>query len=287
VSHQHDTKNLKTAFFLNLFFTIIEIVGGLYTNSIAILSDAIHDLGDSISLGISVFLEKLSKKDPDDKYTYGYQRFSLLGALITSMVLFGGTIYILTESIPRLLNPEAVDPAGMLVFAILGIVFNGLAFYRIHRGEQKSMNEKAVALHLLEDLFGWLAILIGSIILLFVDFFILDALMSIGIALFILFHVYRNLKEIFAILLQKSPSNIDMRTIEEHISTFDGVIKMYHTHVWSMDGEKVMCSTHLVLKRDLTIERIQSIKNKVRNYLIENSIEHVTIECEFLKHSHE
>ena len=279
--HNDSSKNLLIAFLINFVFTIIEIIGGLYTNSIAILSDAVHDLGDSISLGMSAFLERVSKKAPDEKYTFGYQRFSLLGALISSFVLFGGTVFILTETIPRLFNPEAVDAKGMLLFSVLGIVFNGFAYYRTHGGS--SLNEKTISLHLLEDLFGWVAILVGSIILFFVDWYVIDALMSILISVFILYHVYRNIKEIFSIFLQRVPKHIDILELKNEVENIKGVLKAYHIHVWSLSDEKQMMSLHIVVNKNETLDDVAIIKQNVRDKLESHGIHHIAIESEVEK----
>lgn len=276
--HNDSSTNLLIAFLINFVFTIIEIIGGLYTNSIAILSDAVHDLGDSISLGMSAFLERVSKKAPDEKYSFGYQRFSLLGALISSLVLIGGTVFILTETIPRLINPETVDVKGMLLFSILGIVFNGFAYYKTHSGS--SMNEKTISLHLLEDLFGWVAILIGSIILLFVNWFILDALMSIMISIFIMYHVFRNIKEIFGILLQGVPKNVDIGKIRNDLEKITGILKAYHIHAWTLSDEKLMMSINIIVAESSSMKEIAEIKKHVREYLRVYKIQHLTIECE-------
>lgn len=280
-SHSSSSNNLMVAFLINLVFTIIEVFGGLYTNSIAILSDAVHDLGDSISLGMSAFLERVSKKEPDEKYTFGYQRFSLLGALFSSLVLFGGTIFILTETIPRLLSPEPVDAKGMLIFSVLGIFFNGIAYYRTHGGS--TLNEKSISLHLLEDLFGWVAILIGSIILFFVNWYMIDALMSIMISVFILYHVYRNINEIFCIFLQRVPKSIDIELLKTEIETIPGISKAYHIHVWSLSEEKLMMSLSILVIPSSTMDKVAEIKTVVRDYLTKYNIHHVAIECEIDK----
>ena len=279
--HSNSSTNLLIAFLINLVFTIIEIIGGLYTNSIAILSDAVHDMGDSISLGMSAFLERVSKKAPDEKYTFGYQRFSLLGALISSLVLFGGTVLILTETIPRLISPEPVDAKGMLLFSVLGIIFNGFAYYRTHGGS--TLNEKTISLHLLEDLFGWVAILIGSIILFFVNWYMIDALMSIMISIFILYHVFRNIKEIFRIFLQRVPSNINIEKLKMEIEEIKGVIKAYHIHAWSMSDEKLMMSVTIVVGTQSSMLDITSIKKDIRIHLETYNIHHAAIECEITK----
>ena len=160
-SHDHSGKNLKVAFFLNLTFTILEFIGGIYVNSIAIISDAVHDLGDSLSLGTSWYLDSKSKKNANSKYSYGYRRFSLLGALINSVVLIAGSVYVIYEAVGRILEPEHSDAQGMVIFAIIGVLVNGYAAYKLSSG--KSMNEKVVSWHLMEDVLGWVAVLIVAI----------------------------------------------------------------------------------------------------------------------------
>jgi cobalt-zinc-cadmium efflux system protein len=277
--HHHTSNNLKAAFFINLLFTVIEIIGGILTNSIAIMSDAIHDLGDTLSLGVSWGFERISKKQPDDKYTFGYDRFSLLGGIVSSLVLFGGTIFILTETIPRLFDPQNVDPLGMLGLSVLGVLFNVLAYLKVHSGS--SLNEKAVSLHLLEDVFGWLAIMIGSIFILAFGWMFIDPLLSIIIAIYIFVHVLRIFKDILDVLLQKVPSKIDIQTIEKGIGSIEGIIKVYHTHVWSLEGSKIMLSTHIVMPSSTEPNTLMEIKHNVREYLKNEGISHVTIECEF------
>lgn len=272
-------KRIKAAFLINLLFTLVEIVGGLLTNSMAILSDAIHDFGDTVSLGISWGLEKISRRDPDEKYTFGYDRFSLLGGIVSSLVLFGGTIFILTETIPRLLSPESVNPLGMLGFAVLGVMFNLAAYLKVRAG--KTLNEKAVTLHLLEDVFGWVAIMIGSGLILAFDWLFIDPLLSILIAIYIFVHVLRNLREILRVLLQKVPEKIDVESIEKNITEFNGILKVYHTHIWSLEGSKIMLSTHIVVPITMRPEQLMDVKENIREYLKKEGITHVTIECEF------
>ena len=186
--HHHDTENISTAFFLNLAFTIIEIIGGLMTNSVSIMSDALHDLGDSLSLGLAWYFQKVAKKGRDKTFSYGYKRFSVLGAMINAIVLVIGSVFILQESIPRLWQPETPNAQGMFWLAILGILVNGAAVLKLKKGT--SLNEKVISLHLLEDVLGWAAVLIGSVLMYFFDLPIIDPLLSIGIAFFILTNVF-------------------------------------------------------------------------------------------------
>ena len=208
MAHNHTDKadHVQLAFFLNLSFAILEIAGGVWTNSMAILSDALHDLGDTFSLGLAWILERYSKKKRDHKYSYGYKRFSLLGAFVNIVILLGGSLFILSQAVPRLLHPQSAHAPGMVIFALIGICVNGFAMLKLRHSH--SMNARIVALHMLEDMLGWAAVLIVSIVLLFTDSFILDPLLSIIITSIILINVVRNLKKTAALFLQASPDNI-------------------------------------------------------------------------------
>lgn len=280
-SHNHntDSQSIRTAFLLNLAFTIIEIFGGLYTNSIAILSDAVHDLGDTISLGMAWFLGSYSEKESNQRYTYGYRRYSLLAAFINSIVLIGGSLFILSEAIPRLLNPEAFDKQGMILIAILGVIVNGMAVFRLRDGH--SMNAQVVSWHLLEDVLGWVAVLFVGIISLFVDLPILDPILSIGITLYITANAINNLRKTLRLFLQASPQNIDTEQIEARIQQIEGVKSTHHTHIWSLDGEHNVFTSHLVTDNHITTGDAIDIKKQVTHIIKDLHLEHATIEIEF------
>jgi len=281
--HQHhhsDVKNIKVAFFLNVTFTIVEIIGGFFTNSIAILSDAVHDLGDSLSLGMAWYFQKKAKKGSDKLFSYGYKRFSLLGAIINSIVLIVGSIFILTEAIPRLFHPEQAEVKGMFLLAILGLIVNGAAVLRLKKGH--SINEKVVSLHLLEDVLGWAAILVGSIVMFFFDLPIIDPIMSVFIAIFVLNNVYKNIKQTLHIILQGIPEKLDISLITNHIEQLDGVQNVHDLHVWSVDGNYNVLTLHVVLSEKLEMEKLAQLKVAIRQKLEQNGIQHVTIEFETL-----
>ncbi|MDW3212159.1 MAG: cation diffusion facilitator family transporter [Reichenbachiella sp.] len=277
-SHHHSGGNVKVAFFLNLSFTIIEIIGGLYTNSLAILSDALHDLGDSLSLGLSWYFQRLSKKGRTKAFSYGYKRFSLLGAIINSVVLLVGSIFILTKAIPELFNPGETDAQGMLYLAILGIVVNGAAVFKLRKGE--SLNEKVVSLHLLEDVLGWVAVLIGSIIMMYTDAPFIDPLLSVLISLFVLHNVFKNLRKSMLVILQGIPREVSIGDIREKLKNIPAVMDIHDCHIWSMDGQYNILTLHLRLDNDYKLSEQAKLKEKVRNHLIDESINHVTIEFE-------
>ncbi|MBR3162772.1 MAG: cation transporter [Clostridia bacterium] len=267
-------KNILVAFILNLGFSIFEFFGGLFTNSVAILSDSIHDMGDALSIGISFFLEKKSKKKPDNRYTYGYTRYSVLGGLITTVILMVGSILVIYNAIGRIINPVAVDYQGMMLFAIIGIITNFVAAYLTKEGD--SINQKSVNLHMLEDVLGWVVVLVGAIIMNYTDISIIDPIMSIGVATFILINTFKNLKEILDLFLEKTPHDINIDDIKNHLLEIDEVEDIHHIHVWSIDGYNNYATMHIVSKSN----DIKKVKNDIREELKEHGICHAILETE-------
>ncbi|MBP9120959.1 MAG: cation transporter [Ignavibacterium sp.] len=259
-------------------FTLFEIVGGILTNSIAIISDALHDFGDSISIGLAWYLEKYSHKESDNRYTYGYGRFSLLGALINAMVLIIGSTFVLANAIPRIIEPQATNAEGMIIFAIVGVIVNGAAVFKLKNEE--SMNARVMMLHLLEDVLGWIAILAVAIALLFWQTYILDAILSIVITLYILFNVTINLKKTIALFLQATPDHVQLEMIDEKLKSIDKVISSHHTHVWSLDGANHILTTHLIVDKSTTRDEIVRIKYKCKQLFEDLKMTHFTIEIE-------
>ncbi|WP_422355842.1 cation diffusion facilitator family transporter [Roseivirga pacifica] len=276
--HHHGTKNLKVAFFLNLSFTIIEIIGGLMTGSLAILSDALHDLGDSLSIGLSWYFQKLSEKGRDSKFSYGYKRFSLLGAVINAVVLLVGSVFIISEAVPALTNPGEVDSKGMLILAIFGVIVNGAAVLRLKKGS--SINERVISLHLLEDVLGWVAVLIGSLLIMYFNWQWIDPLLSLLIGIFIIYNVVRNLREAMGILLQRTPKSVQVETVHDQLKTIDEIIEVHDCHIWSMDGEYNVLSAHLVLNKAYALEEQAEIKKQAKSLLKKLGINHATLEFE-------
>ena len=274
-------KNILIAFILNLSFSIFEFVGSIFTGSVAIMSDAIHDVGDAMSIGLSYFLEKKSKKQPDDIYTYGYARFSVIGSVVTTLILLFGSVMVIYNAVLRIFNPVQINYNGMIVFAIVGVVINFVAAYFTKDGD--SLNQKAVNLHMLEDVLGWIVVLIGAIVMRFTDISVIDPIMSIAVAVFILINAIKNLKEVLDLFLEKIPHNISIEEIKEHITEIDGVNGVHHIHIWSMDGHHNYATMHIVADENSHI-----IKDKIREELKEHGIGHVTLEFESpTDHCHE
>lgn len=277
--HDKGNSNIKVAFFLNLGFTILEIIGGFWTNSLAILSDAVHDLGDSISIGISWYLQKKSKGEKNEKYSYGYLRFSLLGALINCIILLAGSLYVISEAVQGIMKPEHTNAKGMLLFAVIGIAVNGIAVLRLKKGS--SLNEKVLMWHLFEDVLGWVAVLIVSIVLLFKDIHVLDPILSILISLYVLYNVFRNLRKTLFVFLQGVPKTISIPEFEQKILQIPKVKSTHHTHIWSLDGEHHVLTTHVVIDNAANKEDSVQVKNEVRSIIDTKDIQHVTIEVEY------
>ena len=266
-------KNILIAFVLNFAFSIFEFIGGTLTGSVAIISDALHDIGDAVSIGVSYFLERKSKKEPDDVYTYGYIRYSVIGSLITTVILLFGSIAVLYNAVVRIFMPVTIDYSGMIMFAIIGTIVNFLAAMFTKDGD--SLNQKAVNLHMLEDVLGWIVILIGAIVMRFTDFAILDPIMSIGVSVFIFINAIKNLKKIENLFLEKMPSDIKMQEIKDHILKISEVMDVHHIHIWSMDGYLNYATMHI-----LTDKPGHEIKETIRKELENYNIFHVTLEIE-------
>ena len=274
-------ERVRLAAFLNIAFTILELVGGLWTNSLAILSDALHDFGDSIALLVSWLFERRARRSPDNSRTFGYQRLSLFSALFSASILIGGSILIIFQAIPRLINPENVNAFGMLGIAIIGIIFNGAGFFLLKKGE--SLNEKVLSWHLLEDVLGWIGIFVGGVIIYFWKIYIIDPIMTIGLTAFILYNVTKNLKEAINILLQGVPKHINLEAVKQDIKTIKGVIGIHDIHIWSLEGETDIFTAHVILD-DETLKSPDQTKQTIKETLQKHHIEHSTIELESRYH---
>ncbi len=274
-------KNILIAFLLNLSFSVLELIGGMITGSVAILSDAVHDVGDAASIGASYFLEKKSKKQPDDTYTYGYARYSVVGSMITTLILLFGSAAVIYNAISRMITPTEINYNGMIIFAIVGVLVNLGAAFVTREGD--SLNQKAVNLHMLEDVLGWAVVLVGAVVMRFTDWAIIDPLMSIGVAIFIFINAVGNFKEAVDVFLEKTPHGVSVGEIKEHVLEIDGVLDVHHVHVWSMDGQSTYATMHIVTNADH-----HTVKHAIREEMAEHGIGHVTLELEAEgEHCHE
>ena len=267
------TRKMLIAFLLNLGFSVFEFFGGIISGSHAIMSDAFHDFGDALSIGVSLVFEKKSKQPPDEKYTYGYGNYSLIGALFTTLILLSGSVIIIISSASKIINPTEIEYGKMIMFAVIGVIVNTIAAF-VTRGRD-SANQRAVNLHMLEDVLGWICVLIGAVIMHFTDFYILDPIMSIAVSTFIIFHSMSNLKEIFSVFLGKIPEETDISEIKEHLMLIEGICDVHHVHIRRLDGQNHDASMHITAHGDFP-----AIKRNIREELREHGIVHVTLELE-------
>lgn len=275
---KHEQSNIAIAFALNAVFTIIEIIGGILTNSIAILSDAVHDLGDTFSLGFAWYAEGLAHRKPDSKYTYGYKRFPVLAALVNSVFLLAASVFVLSQAVPLLFTPEKVNETGMIWLAILGILFNGAAVLKLKGGS--SLNQRVVRLHLLEDTLGWMAVLLGAIIMKFTGLSWIDPLLGVLIAFYIIFNALKNLKDALNIFLQAFPDNANRKEVESSLLSIAGIESLHDVRTWSIDGNSHVYTMHIVTSPGLTPADYPLLKQKVRDQLAISGFEYVTIEID-------
>ncbi len=276
--HHQTGKNLALAFWLNSFFALVELIGGYFTNSVAIMSDALHDFGDSLALGSAWFFERKAQQKRNQTYTYGYKRFSLVGAIINAVVLSVGSVFILKEASERIFAPTQPETTGMIYLAVLGISVNGIAMLRLQKG--RSVSEKVISLHFIEDILGWVAVLIGAIVMRFFDAPIIDPILSILIAGFIMVNIYRNMKGAFQIILQGVPHNVSEEQATQMILSFEEIDGAHDMHLWTMDGNYHILTTHVVLKNSLDLMEIEKLKLRIKKRLKEINVEHATIEFE-------
>ena len=266
-------KNILITFILNLLFSVFEFIGCILTGSIAITSDAVHDMCDAVSIGFSYFFEMKSRKKPDEIYTYGYARYSVIGGFVTTLILVVSSVLIIWNSANRIINPSEINYNGMIIFAVVGVLVNTCA--AIFTRGKESLNQKAVNLHMIEDVLGWVVVLIGSVVMKFTDFVAIDAIMSVGVSLFIHVNAILHLKKILVIFLDKIPDDVDIKEIRTCLCGVEEVLDVHHIHIRSVDGQNNYASLHVVTDAEPYL-----VKEKVRRALGEKGIGHVTIEIE-------
>ena len=281
-SHLHDfeyhkaTENISFAFFLNIIFMVVVAIGAVFTNSMAILADLLHSLSDTFALGFSWFFQRFSEKEEDNDFTYGYRRFSLLGAIITSSIVIIGSFLILVESVSRLFTPIEPHAYGMVVVAIFAIFLKILSICKIRGG--KTLNERAVSIHLIGDLMGWVALLIVGGILIFFNIPILDVLLSIAITIWMIYNLAKTLFYSFKILLLQAPENVNQEKLKKDILSVEGIDDIIKFYLWSLDSEKNILTVKISLKDDLKVSDTENIKENINNLCSLQGIEDINIE---------
>ena len=273
-------RNIITAGLINLIFSIVELIGGLLTNSVAILSDAVNDFGDACSIGLSFVLDKRAGKQPNAVYTYGYARSRVVGALATAMFLLAGVGYMIYTAIHKLITPEPVSGAWVFILSACGIVLNFIAMLKMRSGAD--MNAKMLSFHMLEDVLEGIVVLIGSIFIWVFKIYCLDPIISIAFSVYILINVIFKLVEIFGVLMQKCPKSFDKTNFEKDIKMIDSVLDVTDMHIWTLDGSSVIASMHVLLPKDIDTCKIIYVKQLVSNVCEDYGVQHHTIQCDFL-----
>ena len=275
------SQKMMIAFLLNLSFAIIEVIFGLAFNSSAVLADAVHDVGDALAIGLSTLLEKISNKKEDSRYTLGYKRYSLLGAILTSIILITGSLLVLWENVPKVFTPEPVDYNGMLVLGIVAILVNVAASKVVSHGH--SHNESILSLHFLEDILGWLAVILVSIALCFTDWYFLDPLLSILIAGFILSQALPKFWDNIKIFLDHVPSDIDLGQLYQELESLDNVQAIAQLNVWTTDGIDKYAMIHICIE---DVEKSQQTRQAIHQLVKTYGIVSATVECDASMEEH-
>lgn len=270
------------AFFLNLTYAIVEFIAGGVFGSSAVLADSVHDLGDAIAIGISAFLESISNREEDSHYTLGYKRFSLLGAMVTAVILITGSILVILENITKLFNPQPVNDEGILWLGIIAVSINVLASLVVRKGKTK--NESILSLHFLEDTLGWLAVILMAIILRFTDWYILDPLLSLAISFFILSKALPRFWSTLKIFLDAVPEGVDIQKIKTDLAELDHVASINQLNLWTMDGLEKNAIVHVCLKE---MEHMETCKESIRIFLKDCGFQNITIEVDADLESHQ
>ena len=269
------------AFFLNLTYAIVEFIAGGIFGSSAVLADSVHDLGDAIAIGISAFLETISNREEDNQYTLGYKRFSLLGALVTAIILMTGSVLVILENVTKILNPQPVNDEGILWLGIIAITINVLASLVVGKGKTK--NESILSLHFLEDTLGWLAVILMAIVLRFTNWYILDPLLSLVISFFILSKALPRFWSTLKIFLDAVPEGLDIEQVKNGLERLDNVASLNQINLWTMDGLEKNAIVHLCLE---DWEQMTETKNQVRQLLEERGVQNITIEVDTSQSNH-
>lgn len=263
------------AFFLNLSYAIVEFIAGGVFGSSAVLADSVHDLGDAVAIGVSAVLETISNREEDSRYTLGYKRFSLLGALVTAVILMTGSVFVILENITKIFHPQPVNDRGILWLGIIAVTINVLASLVVRKGKTK--NESILSLHFLEDTLGWVAVILMAIVLRYTDWYILDPLLSLAISLFILSKAIPRFWSTLRIFLDAVPEGVNIQKIKTDLAELDHVASINQLNLWTMDGLEKNAIVHVCLEH---VKHMEVCKESIRTLLKERGFQNVTIEVD-------
>ncbi len=276
---------------VNFFFSIFEFIGGAITGSVAIMSDAVHDLGDALSLGFSIYFGKKAKHGPDKKYTYGYSRFSVLGVFVTTVILVVGAAFMIFISILKIIDPTPIDLNLVLILAVIGLVLNMFAAFRTENGRFnviKAIEQKSVNGIILEDVIGWLIVLVGAVVMVNTGWLFLDPIMSIAISVYLIGSSFVSFRKVLDLFLEKVPEGESVDVVKYQVLAIPHVKGVHNIHLWSMDGQKLCATMHVVVDGKVidgtlienSVENSMNIKDEIRKQLCSTGIKEVTLEIE-------
>lgn len=280
--HQVSMPKLVFTIFLNLLITTAQVVGGIISGSLALISDAIHNLSDTVSVVLAWFAQVLSRKPTTPKSTFGYKRAEILAAFINAIALIAISVYLIFEAVERLITPQPVDARWMFWLGLLGLVANGLSVLILEREKNKNINIRAAYLHLLGDALTSLAVIVGAALIWMYNIVWVDAVVTVVIGVYLLVHTGKLLKESVTILMQMTPADINITEIEEKLITIEGIKSVHHIHVWNLTDKILHFECHISLKDDLPVSATTAITQKVEKLLHDEfDIDHVTIQFEY------
>ncbi len=281
-SNQLNTRNLKISVVLNLAIAVAEVVGGLLANSLSLLSDALHNLGDGLALLFAYIANRVSKRDATSKKTFGYKRIEILSAFINSMVLIAISVYLFVEAIKRFYNPATIDSTIMLVVATIGLAANVISVLILHKDSSHNLNIKAAYLHLIGDTLSSVVVIIGGVLIYFYDLYWIDPAVTILIGIYILKEAIAIVKETLSILMQSTPEGIDLRDVKTEVEKLPGINNIHHVHTWALSENQYHLEAHVDLEKDILVSESTEMQHKIEKLLFDKfAFEHVTLQFEF------
>lgn len=284
--HQHDAegKNLLIAVILNFIITLAEFVGGFFSNSLALISDAVHNLSDTVALMLAFITVKISRKSSDPRHTFGYKRIQIIAALFNAVTLIAICFYLLYEAYFRFMNPEPVKSIPMFVVAFIGLVANLVSVILLKRHSKDNLNIKAAYLHLIGDTLSSVAVIAGGVLIFFFEIYWIDPLVTVLISLYIIKETYVVLYETYKILMQQTPVNVDVEEVVKEIKSISKIEGVHHIHIWNLTDKEIHFEGHLDLSEDMQISKGEKVIDAVEKVLLNKfGIKHVTLQLEYCR----
>lgn len=281
--HHHTSRNLALTVILNGIITIAQFIGGIISGSLALISDALHNFSDVISVVLAYLAYRIGLRPYTIQSTFGFKRAEILAAFINAITLIVISVYLLIEAGKRFLNPKEVDYMWMLGLGILGVIANGLSVFLLHQNKEENLNIRAAYLHLIGDAMTSLAVIVGAVFIWLFDIYWIDPLITVIISLYIFFHTYKILKESVGILMQFAPTEIDQKEVILVLQQIDQISSVHHIHLWQLSDHHIYFEAHLVLRNNYPVSDTQSVTENAQQLLKSHfGITHTTFQYEFI-----